>query len=106
MKNCLTFAVWICCSKVDIEAALNVIEAAYMDSLGDDCTAAAGYVSLPPGATLDPRRLDTARQKADMAAMVLQNHGTTRHNGMSRIRCQRAQLTKTKTRFASDVKIN
>ncbi|XP_012273164.1 probable G-protein coupled receptor CG31760 [Orussus abietinus] len=65
--------------RIDAEEALDVIEAASAGTLGDECAASAGYKSLPPGAPLDPRRYDTARQKADLAAMMLQNLGPTRH---------------------------
>jgi hypothetical protein len=56
-----------------IEEALDVIEAASTGSLGEVCVNSAGFKSLPAGVTLDPRRYDTARQKIDMTAMVLQN---------------------------------
>ncbi|XP_012214859.2 probable G-protein coupled receptor CG31760 isoform X3 [Linepithema humile] len=58
-----------------IEEALDVIEAASTGSLGEVCVNTAGFKSLPAGVTLDPRRYDTARQKIDMTAMVLQNLG-------------------------------
>lgn len=64
--------------QIDVEEALDVIEAAATDSMGEDCATMAGYKSLPAGAALDPRRYDVARQKTDMAAMMLQNLGTTR----------------------------
>lgn len=67
-----------------IEEALNVIEAASTGSLGEVCIDTTGFKSLPAGVALDPRRYDTARQKADMSAMMLQNLGaaeTTRRNG-------------------------
>ncbi|CAD1478735.1 unnamed protein product, partial [Heterotrigona itama] len=66
----------------DIEEALDVIEAASTGSLGEDCATTAGFKSLSTVA-LDPRRYDTARQKADMTALMLQNLGTvgvSRHN--------------------------
>ncbi|XP_076636392.1 putative G-protein coupled receptor CG31760 isoform X2 [Colletes latitarsis] len=69
--------------KLDIEEALDVIEAASTGSLGEYCAATAGFKSLPAAAALDPRRYDTARQKADMTALTLQNSGTigpSRHN--------------------------
>lgn len=69
--------------RADIEEALDVIEAASSGSLGEDCATTAGFKSLPAGAALDPRRYDTARQKADMTTLMLQNLGTvgvTRHN--------------------------
>ena len=62
--------------KAGIEEALDVIEAASTGSLGEDCAATAGFKSLPVAAALDPRRYDTARQKADMTALMLQNFGT------------------------------
>lgn len=71
-------------SKADIEKALDVIEAASIGSLGEDCATTAGFKSLPAAVALDPRRYDTARQKADMTALMLQNLGTiggSRHNG-------------------------
>ncbi|KAL2750657.1 putative G-protein coupled receptor CG31760 isoform X1 [Vespula maculifrons] len=71
--------------KPDIEEALDVIEAASSGSLGEECASTAGFKSLPAGASLDPRRYDTARQKADMTAMMLQNlgpSGVARHNGL------------------------
>ncbi|XP_071633632.1 probable G-protein coupled receptor CG31760 isoform X4 [Temnothorax longispinosus] len=58
-----------------IEEALDVIEAASTGSLGEVCVSTAGFKSLPAGVVLDPRRYDTARQKADMTAMVLRNLG-------------------------------
>lgn len=61
-----------------------MIEAASTGSLGEVCVNTAGFKSLPAGVDLDPRRYDTARQKADMTAMVLQNLGAseaTRRNG-------------------------
>lgn len=69
---------------MDIEEALDVIEAASSGSLGDECASTAGFKSLPAGVSLDPRRYDTARQKADMTAMMLQNLGPSgvgRYNG-------------------------
>ena len=66
--------------QIDIEEALNIIEAASTDSIGDDCTTMSGYKSLPAGAALDSRRFDVARQKVDMAAMMLQNLGPTKHS--------------------------
>ncbi|XP_076662126.1 putative G-protein coupled receptor CG31760 isoform X3 [Halictus rubicundus] len=69
--------------KMDIEEALDVIEAASTGSLGEYCATTAGFKSLPAAAALDPRRYDTARQKADMTALILQNSGTmgvSRHN--------------------------
>ncbi|KAF7384097.1 hypothetical protein HZH66_012347 [Vespula vulgaris] len=69
----------------DIEEALDVIEAASSGSLGEECASTAGFKSLPAGASLDPRRYDTARQKTDMTAMMLQNlgpSGVARHNGL------------------------
>ncbi|XP_011633889.1 probable G-protein coupled receptor CG31760 isoform X2 [Pogonomyrmex barbatus] len=60
-----------------IEEALDVIQAASTGSLGEVCVSTAGFKSLPAGVTLDPRRYDTARQKADMTAMMLQNLGAT-----------------------------
>ncbi|XP_043487005.1 probable G-protein coupled receptor CG31760 isoform X3 [Polistes fuscatus] len=71
--------------KADIEKALDVIEAASSGSLGEECVDTAGFKSLPAGASLDPRRYDTARQKTDMTAMMLQNLGTSgisRYNGL------------------------
>ncbi|XP_043680276.1 probable G-protein coupled receptor CG31760 isoform X2 [Vespula pensylvanica] len=71
--------------KPDIEEALDVIEAASSGSLGEECASTAGFKSLPAGASLDPRRYDTARQKTDMTAMMLQNlgpSGVARHNGL------------------------
>ncbi|XP_011343093.1 probable G-protein coupled receptor CG31760 isoform X3 [Ooceraea biroi] len=68
-----------------IEEALDVIEAASTGSLGEVCVNSAGFKSLPAGVTLDPRRYDTARQKVDMTAMVLQNIGAaeaTRRNAL------------------------
>lgn len=70
--------------KTAIEEALDVIEAASTGSLGEVCVNSAGFKSLPAGVTLDPRRYDTARQKVDMTAMVLQNIAgaeATRRNG-------------------------
>lgn len=70
--------------KAGIEEALDVIEAASTGSLGEDCATTAGFKSLPAIVALDPRRYDTARQKADMTALMLQNLGTigvSRHNG-------------------------
>lgn len=70
--------------KAAIEEALDVIEAASTGSLGDVCVNTAGFKSLPAGVMLDPRRYDTARQKVDMTAMVLQNLGAAeamRRNG-------------------------
>jgi len=67
-----------------IEEALDVIEAASTGSLGEVCVNSAGFKSLPAAVTLDPRRYDTARQKIDMTAMVLQNVGAAeamRRNG-------------------------
>lgn len=61
-----------------------MIEAASTGSLGEDCATTAGFKSLPAVAALDPRRYDTARQKADMTALTLQNFGTvgaSKHNG-------------------------
>lgn len=72
--------------KAAIEEALDVIEAASTGSLGEVCVSTAGFKSLPAGVALDPRRYDTARQKADMTAMVLQNLGAAemmRRNGES-----------------------
>ncbi|XP_012340711.1 probable G-protein coupled receptor CG31760 isoform X7 [Apis florea] len=69
--------------RTDIEEALDVIEAASTGSLGEDCATTAGFKSLPAAVALDPRRYDTARQKADMTALMLQNLGTvgvSRHN--------------------------
>ncbi|XP_034186218.1 putative G-protein coupled receptor CG31760 isoform X3 [Osmia lignaria lignaria] len=69
--------------RADIEKALDVIEAASIGSLGEDCATTAGFKSLPAAVALDPRRYDTARQKADMTALMLQNLGTiggSRHN--------------------------
>ncbi|XP_015591851.1 probable G-protein coupled receptor CG31760 isoform X2 [Cephus cinctus] len=66
--------------RVELEEALDVIEAASTGTLEEDCTTTSGYKSLPTTAALDPRRYDTSRQKADMAAMMLQNLGVTRHN--------------------------
>lgn len=60
-----------------------MIEAASTGSLGEDCATTAGFKSLPAAVALDPRRYDTARQKADMTALMLQNLGTvgvSRHN--------------------------
>ncbi|XP_048509846.1 probable G-protein coupled receptor CG31760 isoform X2 [Athalia rosae] len=62
--------------KASIEEALEVIEAASTGSLGETCATGVGYKSLL--AALDPRRYDTARQKADMAAMMLQDLGVAR----------------------------
>lgn len=70
-------------SKAGIEEALDVIEAASTGSLGEDCATTAGFKSLPAAVALDSRRYDTARQKADMTALMLQNLGTvgvSRHN--------------------------
>ncbi|XP_029158629.1 probable G-protein coupled receptor CG31760 isoform X2 [Nylanderia fulva] len=58
-----------------IEEALDVIEAASTGSLGEVCVPSAGFKSLPVGVALDSRRYDTARQKTDMTAMMLQNLG-------------------------------
>lgn len=58
-----------------IEEALDVIEAASTGSLGEVCVNSVGFKSLPVGVALDSRRYDTARQKTDMTAMVLQNLG-------------------------------
>ncbi|XP_050476291.1 probable G-protein coupled receptor CG31760 isoform X5 [Bombus flavifrons] len=69
--------------RAGIEEALDVIEAASTGSLGEDCATTAGFKSLPAIVALDPRRYDTARQKADMTALMLQNLGTigvSRHN--------------------------
>ncbi|KAK9310598.1 hypothetical protein QLX08_000145 [Tetragonisca angustula] len=69
--------------RAGIEEALDVIEAASTGSLGEDCATTAGFKSLPTVVALDPRRYDTARQKADMTALMLQNLGTvgvSRHN--------------------------
>ncbi|KMQ89182.1 putative g-protein coupled receptor [Lasius niger] len=66
-----------------IEEALDVIEAASTGSLGEVCVNSAGFKSLPAGVALDSRRYDTARQKTDMTAMMLQNLGAAeamRHN--------------------------
>lgn len=52
-----------------------MIEAASTGSLGEVCVNP-GFKSLPAGVALDSRRYDTARQKTDMAAMMLQNLGT------------------------------
>lgn len=63
-----------------------MIEAASTGSLGEVCVSTAGFKSLPAGVALDPRRYDTARQKADMTAMVLRNLGAAeamRRNGES-----------------------
>ncbi|XP_017876461.1 probable G-protein coupled receptor CG31760 isoform X1 [Ceratina calcarata] len=71
--------------RADIEEALDVIEAASTGSLGEDCATTAGFKSLPAAVALDPRRYDTARQKADMTALMLQNLGTvgvSRHNAL------------------------
>lgn len=70
-------------SKSPIEEALDVIEAASTGSLGEVCVNSAGFKSLPAGVALDSRRYDTARQKTDMTAMMLQNLGAAeamRHN--------------------------
>lgn len=70
--------------KTIIEEGLDVIEAASTGSLGEVCVNSAGFKSLPAGVTLDSRRYDTARQKTDMTAMMLQNLGTVeaiRRNG-------------------------
>ncbi|CAL7943846.1 unnamed protein product [Xylocopa violacea] len=67
--------------RADIEEALDVIEAASTGSLGEDCATTAGFKSLPAAVALDPRRYDTARQKADMTALMLQNLGAA---GVSR----------------------
>lgn len=61
--------------KAAIEEALDVIEAASTGSLGEVCVNSVGFKSLPVGVALDSRRYDTARQKTDMTAMVLQNLG-------------------------------
>ncbi|XP_076246863.1 putative G-protein coupled receptor CG31760 isoform X2 [Calliopsis andreniformis] len=69
--------------RVNIEEALDVIEAASTGSLGEDCATTAGFKSLPSVAALDPRRYDTARQKTDMTALMIQNFGTVgaaKHN--------------------------
>ncbi|XP_029678239.1 probable G-protein coupled receptor CG31760 isoform X1 [Formica exsecta] len=58
-----------------IEEALDVIEAASTGSLGEVCVNSAGFKSLPAGVALDSRRYDTARQKTDLTAMMLQNLG-------------------------------
>ncbi|XP_044579400.1 probable G-protein coupled receptor CG31760 isoform X2 [Cotesia glomerata] len=65
--------------RAEVEEALDIIEAASSNSLGEDCASTAGYKSLPTGAALDPRRLDVARQKIDMAAMMMQNLGSNNH---------------------------
>lgn len=62
-----------------MEEALDIIEAASSNSLGEDCASTAGYKSLPTGAALDPRRFDAARQKIDMAATMMQNLGSNNH---------------------------
>lgn len=65
---------------------MDVIEAASTGSLGEVCVSMTGFKSLPADVTLDPRRYDTARQKADMTAMVLRNLGAAeamRRNGES-----------------------
>lgn len=70
--------------KSPIEEALDVIEAASTGSLGEVCVHSAGFKSLPAGVALDSRRYDTARQKTDLTAMMLQNLGAleaTRRNG-------------------------
>ncbi|XP_034935933.1 probable G-protein coupled receptor CG31760 isoform X2 [Chelonus insularis] len=64
----------------EVEKALDIIEAASTNSLGEDCATTAGYKSLPAGAALDPRRFDVARQKIDMAAMMLRNIGLDSHS--------------------------
>ncbi|XP_036142473.1 probable G-protein coupled receptor CG31760 isoform X3 [Monomorium pharaonis] len=61
--------------RVAIEEALDVIEAASTGSLGEVCVSMTGFKSLPTNVILDPRRYDTARQKADMTAMLLRNLG-------------------------------
>ncbi|KAL6439270.1 hypothetical protein ACFW04_003865 [Cataglyphis niger] len=68
-----------------IEEALDVIEAASTGSLGEVCVNSAGFKSLPAGVALDSRRYDTARQKTDLTAMMLQNLGAveaTRRNAL------------------------
>ncbi|KAG8037680.1 hypothetical protein G9C98_005891 [Cotesia typhae] len=65
--------------RAEVEEALDIIEAASSNSLGEDCASTAGYKSLPTGAALDPRRFDGARQKIDMAATMMQNLGSNNH---------------------------
>lgn len=60
-------------SKVRADEALDVIEAASTGSLGEVCVNSAGFKSLPADVVLDSRRYDTARQKTDMTARILQN---------------------------------
>lgn len=55
------------------DEALDVIEAASTGSLGEVCVNSAGFKSLPADVVLDSRRYDTARQKTDMTARILQN---------------------------------
>jgi len=71
-------------SKVIIEEALDVIEAASTGSLGEVCVTTEGFKSLPADVALDSRRYDMARQKTEMTAMMLRNLGTAeamRRNG-------------------------
>lgn len=65
--------------QMDVEHALDVIEAASTGSMDENCATMAGYKILPAGAALDPHRFDVARQKTDMAAMMLQNLESMRH---------------------------
>ncbi|XP_011268534.2 probable G-protein coupled receptor CG31760 isoform X2 [Camponotus floridanus] len=60
-------------SKRPTDEALDVIEAASTGSLGEVCVNSAGFKSLPADVVLDSRRYDTARQKTDMTARILQN---------------------------------
>jgi len=52
-----------------------VIEAASTGSLGEVCVNSAGFKSLPAHVVLDSKRYDTARQKTDMTAKILENFG-------------------------------
>ncbi|KAK0178549.1 hypothetical protein PV327_007428 [Microctonus hyperodae] len=61
----------------DVEEALDIIDAAWSRSLGDDCVSTVGYKSLP--VALDPKRFDDSRRKIDMSAIMLQNLGSMGH---------------------------
>lgn len=65
--------------KDNIEEALQLIHDVSTNNMGSLCVTEP-YLSL--NAHINPTRYDTARQKADLAAMLLQDLGVAHHNGL------------------------
>lgn len=62
----------------NVEEALQLIHDVSTNNMGSLCVTEP-YLTL--NAHINPIRYDTARQKADLAAMLLQDLGVAHHNG-------------------------